>query len=85
MTDGFRVRAKACATCIYRKDSPLDIRKLERDIADKYLPWFFKGHRVCHHSPKGEPMCCRGFWNRHKNHFTVGQIAQRLGFVVFVP
>ena len=85
--DGFRVRAKQCATCIYRKDSPLDIRKLERDIADKYQPGFFKGHRVCHSSGRGtgiEAMCCRGFWNRHKDKFAMGQIAQRLGWVIFI-
>ncbi len=28
--------------------------------------------------------CCRGFWNRHKNQFAAGQLAQRLGLVVFV-
>ena len=34
---GFLVQAKACATCIYRRDSPLDIRKLEADVADKWV------------------------------------------------
>jgi hypothetical protein len=29
-------------------------------------------------------MCCRGFWNRHKDKFALGQIAQRLGWVVFI-
>ena len=80
--DGFRVRHKMCDTCIYLPTSPLDIRKLEADVADKYGG--FKGHRICHHSPKGAPMCCRGFWNRHKDKFAMGQIAQRLGWVVFV-
>jgi hypothetical protein len=79
---GFRVRAKQCATCIYLPTSPLDIRKLEADVADKHGG--FHGHRVCHHSPKDEPMCCRGFWNRHKDKFAMGQIAQRLGWVIFI-
>jgi hypothetical protein len=79
LTHGFKVQAKACATCIYRKDSPLDIRKLENDVRDKYGG--FKGHRVCHHS---KDACCRGFWNRHKWKFAAGQIAQRLGLVEFV-
>ena len=78
---GFRVQAKACATCIYRKDSPLDLRKLEADIADRKMVGFFSGYRICHHS---RDVCCRGFWNRHKDHFTLGQLAQRLGFVRFV-
>ena len=76
---GFQVQAKACITCIYRKDSPLDLRKLEGEIADKYGG--FHGYRICHHSGDA---CCRGFWNRHKDKFAMGQIAQRLGFVRFV-
>lgn len=79
MTDGFKVQAKACSTCIYRKDSPLDLKMLEAQVADKYGG--FKGHSVCHHS---KDVCCRGFWNRHKDKFAAGQIAQRLGWVRFV-
>ena len=75
----FKVQKKACATCIYRKDSSLDIKKLENDVRDKHMG--FKGHRICHHS---KDVCCRGFWNRHKNEFALGQIAQRLNMVEFV-
>lgn len=77
----FKVQAKQCATCIYHKDSPLDLQKLEADIADPYMKGHFKGHRVCHHS---EDVCCRGFWNRHKDDFDAGQLAQRLNMVQFV-
>ena len=76
---GFKVQSRSCTTCIYRKDSPLDIKKLEADIADPYGG--FKGYRICHHS---KDVCCRGFWNRWKNHFAIGQIAQRLNMVIFV-
>ncbi len=76
---GFKVQKKACATCIYRKDSPLDLKKLEADVADNYGG--FKGHRICHHS---KDACCRGFWNRHKDEFQLGQVAQRLNLVTFV-
>jgi hypothetical protein len=75
----FKVQSKPCSTCIYRKDSPLDLAKLEADIADPYVG--FKGHRICHHS---NDVCCRGFWNRHKDDFQTGQISQRLGWVEFV-
>ena len=77
--NGFKVMAAQCATCIYRKGSPLNIKKLEADVADPYIG--FKGHRICHHS---EDAYCRGFWNRHKDEFALGQIAQRLNMVVFV-
>ena len=79
--DGFRVQRRMCKTCIYRPSSTLSIAKLEADVADPRMPGFFKGHRICHHS---KTACCRGFWNRHKDKFTLGQIAQRLGFVKFV-
>jgi uncharacterized protein (DUF3820 family) len=75
----FEVQRKACSTCIYRKDSTLDLAKLEADVADGFGG--FKGHRICHHS---DSVCCRGFWNRHKDKFPAGQIAQRLNCVKFV-
>jgi hypothetical protein len=75
----FRVQRKACATCIYKKASPLNITKLENDVRDPFMG--FRGHRICHHS---KDVCCRGFWNRHKDEFPLGQIAQRLGMVEFV-
>lgn len=75
----FKVMNKQCSTCIYRPDSPLDLQKLEADIADKYGG--FNSHRICHHS---KDACCRGFWNRHKDKFAVGQVAQRLGLVEFL-
>jgi hypothetical protein len=78
-TAGFKVQKRPCRTCIYRNDSPLDIKKLEADVADKYGG--FTGYRVCHHSNEA---CCRGFWQRHKDKFALGQIAQRLGLICFV-
>lgn len=81
---GLPVAAKQCGTCIYRKDSPLDLKALEAQIADKRMPGFFEKYRICHHSPDADAVCCRGFWNRHKEHFTAGQLAQRLNIVKFV-
>lgn len=69
-----------CSTCIYRKDSPLNLKHLEAEIADPYGG--FSGHRICHHHSSA---CCRGFWNKHKDKFAVGQVAQRLNLVEFVP
>ena len=78
-SSGFRVQSKQCATCIYHKKTGMNIKHLEAQVADDYGG--FKGHRVCHHS---KDVCCRGFWNRHKDKFQAGQIAQRLGLVQFV-
>ena len=77
----FEVQSKQCETCIYKPSSTLDLKKLEAAIADPHMAGFFKGHRVCHHS---KTACCRGFWNRFKNKFQMGQIAQRLNMVTFV-
>ncbi len=80
----FQVQKKSCTTCIYRKDSPLDIKALEAQCADKFMPGYFASFRECHHAMRGSAVCCRGFWNRHKDKFTAGQLAQRLKAVVFV-
>lgn len=78
----FKVQAQQCASCIYRPDSPLDLQQLETAIADPHLEGRFRGHRICHHS---KDVCCRGFWDAHKDHMTgLGQIAQRLNMVQFV-
>ena len=81
-----KVAAKQCKTCIYRPGSPLDIEQLEAQVADSYIPGSFKGHRICHHfeDAADDDVCCRGFWDRHKNNFNLGRIAQRLGFVEMV-
>jgi hypothetical protein len=76
-----RVQRKQCATCIYRPDSSLDLVKLEGEIRDPYDRTFFKGHRICHHS---KDAVCAGFWARHRDAFTLGQVAQRLRMVRFV-
>ena len=76
-----RVQRKQCATCIYRSDSPLDLKQLEAQIADPRMEGHFKGHRVCHHS---KDAVCAGFWARHKDDFDVGQLAQRLNMVQLV-
>lgn len=76
-----RVQRAACATCIYRKASGFDVKKLEAEVADPMMLGFFRGHRICHHS---RDACCAGFWKRHRDKFTLGQLAQRLGFVRYV-
>ena len=76
---GFPVMRQACDSCIYRQDSPLDLQKLEAKVSDPHVG--FNGYRVCHHH---HTACCRGFWNRHKDEFQAGQMAQRLDAVVEV-
>lgn len=75
----FKVQKRMCATCIYRPGLGWDLKTLIAQITDKH--GFLNGHRVCHHS---NDVCCRGFWEAHKDDFQMGQLAQRLNFVEFV-
>jgi hypothetical protein len=77
-----KVQSAPCSTCIYKPETGMDIKHLESQVADKFGG--FKAYRECHHAKRGSKVCCRGFWNRHKDKFTVGQIAQRLNLVEFV-
>ena len=75
----FKVQDRMCSTCIYRPDSALDLVSLEDQVQDPHIG--FKSFRICHHS---DGVCCRGFWEAHKDEFSLGQVAQRLGMVEFV-
>ena len=78
---GFKIQKRMCATCIYRPESTLDLKELENQVRDPHMG--FKAFRACHHA-NGRSVCCRGFWDAHKDEFALGQIAQRLNFVEFV-
>ena len=80
LNGGFRVQRKQCRTCIYLPTSPLDLKRLEDAVRDAHGG--FVGHRACHHASAGD-VCCRGFWNAHRDEFPLGQIAQRLRMVRF--
>lgn len=79
----FKVQQRMCATCIYRAGSGMhgELERLEREVADPHMRGFFQGYRECHHAKRRSKVCCAGFWAKHKDHFTLGQIAQRLGLV----
>lgn len=81
MSAGFKVQRQRCETCIYRKDSALNLAALEAQVRDPHMG--FKGYRACHHARAGD-VCCRGFWDHHRDEFALGQIAQRLNVVEFV-
>ena len=74
-----RVQKVMCATCVYRPQSPLDPKELEKRVMNARGD--FDGFRVCHSS---QTACCAGFWAQHKDDFSMGQIAQRMGWVELV-
>jgi hypothetical protein len=73
------VQERMCDTCVYRKESPLDAKELEKAVQSPRGD--FDGFRICHSS---KTACCAGFWARNKDAFALGQVAQRLGRVQFV-
>ena len=77
----FKVQRRRCATCIYRQDTFFDIEKLEAQVRDPHMG--FWGFRACHHV-QSDTVCCRGFWDAHRDEFQLGQLAQRLNAVEFV-
>ena len=78
---GFKVQKRFCDTCIYRDDCLLDLTTLEDEVRDRYKR--FVSYRACHHA-RGNDVCCRGFWNAHKDEFEAGLAAQRSNLVEFV-
>lgn len=81
----FKVRRKRCETCIYgpQSASGASVAQLEREVADPRMAGHFRGYRACHKHPSND-VCCRGFWDAHRNNFGAGQIAQRLDLVEYV-
>ena len=79
----FKVRSKPCDTCIYRQENYDRLNTLEEKVKDPHFEGHFVTYRTCHHH-NAEGICCRGFWNRHKDHFDIGQLAQRCDAVEYV-
>jgi hypothetical protein len=77
----FLVQKQQCSTCIFRPENAGMLPQLLVQIRDPKFKDHFKSYRVCHHS---DVACCAGFWARHKDHFDLGQIAQRLDLIEFV-
>jgi hypothetical protein len=83
---GFLVMRRQCKTCIYRKSwMGTPVEQLEDQVRETHRgATGFKGSRICHSQKRGGRATCRGFWNRHKDKFVAGQVAQRLDAVVYV-
>ena len=79
---GLPVRKHPCDTCIFRRDSALadHLPRLLDEVRDPHMG--FRGARICHH--EGGSVACRGFWERHKDEYPAGQVAQRIDMVIEV-
>jgi len=73
-----------CESCIYRMCSKEELARLEAQVASPVCEGFFDSYRACHSGPHDGGVCCFGFWKRHKNHFTLGVLAQLWDIVVYV-
>jgi len=71
----FRVQGSKCDQCLFSDNKIVnDDRKEEVLRTTLKKDTFF----VCH---KTDDVCCKGYWDKYKDKFTVGQIAQRLNLM----
>ena len=74
----FNVRKRPCRTCGYRKNSGLDVEKMESTFkkeGNDFVEWL-KCHTELDQGKGG--ICCRGFWNKNKHNFPLGKIVMEL-------
>ena len=80
---GFRVQEHPCNQCLFSTARIVDQERSDAIVkgcldTDRYF--------ICHKDRKhgNHGACCRGFWDRYKNHFLAGRLAQLLEIVKFV-
>lgn len=76
-----RVQKTKCNQCLFTKN-----RVVSEEVAAKIIKTALKKDTYfnCHKTQvKGlkSNVCCKGFWDAHKNNFNLGRVAQRLGIV----
>jgi hypothetical protein len=64
-TDGLRVCARRCETCIFRRGNLMHLHaaRVPDMVADALAA---DTAIVCHKTLDGERAVCRGFWDRHR-------------------
>lgn len=78
-----KVQKEKCNQCLFTKNMVVKNNARRTEIIKGALAkdTFF----VCHKSSIAKDghgdVCCRGFWDKFKNDFNLGRIAQRLNFV----
>ena len=73
------VRGTQCATCIYRPECVLDVKRLENEVRNRHGG--MEGFRICHtetFAGEKRKVCCRGFWDRWKTKSAVLRTARAL-------
>lgn len=78
------VRKTKCDQCLFT-DNRIVSQKRAGDVVKDCLKR--DTYFICHKTQTEDApqdMCCRGFWDQHKNNFNLGRIAQRLQAVRFV-
>lgn len=77
----FKIQTKQCDQCLFSRRRIVTAARFKNIIRDCTQLGNEK-HFVCHKaSLKGDSVCCRGFWDKYKNNFQLGQVAQRLNLV----
>lgn len=79
-----KVRKAQCDQCLF-SDKKIVSAKRATDVVKGCLKkdTYFICHKTQTEDAPGD-MCCRGFWDRFKDNFNLGRIAQRLKMVEFI-
>jgi hypothetical protein len=82
-----KVQKKRCNECLFGDNFVVSCEERRDEVIRDALAK--DSYFVCHKSSisnkkKDEDVCCRGYWDAHKDDFNLGRIAQRLGGPYFM-
>ncbi len=74
-----KIQKTKCNQCLFSKNRIVDAKRAAEVIRDALgKDTYFNCHKA---KIKGADVCCRGFWDAHKDNFNLGRIAQRLNVI----
>ena len=72
-----KVQKNQCNQCLFTKNRVVSKERM-LDVVEQTLKQntYFECHKA---TIQKQDVCCKGYWDRYKDHFTLGRIIQRLG------
>lgn len=80
-----KVQSKPCNQCLFTKNRIVSKERATSIVKDSLKKdTFFVCHKSSIEGDGHGEVCCKTYWDRYKNQFNLGRIAQRLDVVKFV-
>lgn len=76
-----KIQKTKCDQCLFTKNRIVTLERAKeavKDILDN------DSYFCCHKSMDNNDVCCRGFWDAHKNDFSLGRLLQHLHIIIFI-